>query len=169
MVRLKSISRNEHMKKLSRENHFSLLFCWKIRQGLKMGIEMERISKYVKYFWQHHLQPHFREEENIFFAPIKDKIVYRAINEHEHIKQQIEDLGNYSGNSGRKKLSKIADMLYEHVRYEERDLFPHLEKKLSKQQLENIGEQIEKHHPSSLQDQYEDQFWNIKHDKAGKN
>ena len=127
-----------------------------------MKVAMERISKYVQYFWQQHLQPHFREEENIFFAPIKDRLVQRAVNEHKYIKQQIEDLANYSGNNERKSLEKIADMVYEHVRYEERDLFPHLERKLSKEQLENIGEQIEKHHPSSLQDQYEDQFWNIK-------
>ena len=163
MVRLKTpISRNEHIKKLSREHHFSLLFCWKIRQGLKMGVGMDRIRKYVQYFWQHHLQAHFREEEKTFFAPIKDRMVQRAINEHKHIKQQLEDLANYSGINERKSLAKIADMVYEHVRYEERDLFPHLEKKLSKEQLENIGEEIEKHHPTSLQDQYEDQFWNTK-------
>jgi len=158
----KPINRNDHMKKLSREHHFSLLFCWKIRQGLKMGVASERILKYVHYFWKQHLQPHFREEEKIFFAPIKDSRVHRAINEHKHIKQQIEDLGNYSGHNERKSLLKIADMVYEHVRYEERDLFPHLERKLSKEQLENIGGQIEKHHSSSLQDQYEDQFWNTK-------
>lgn len=163
MVRLKkSINRNEHIKKLSREHHFSLLFSWKIRQGLKTGIDIERIREYVQYFWHQHLQPHFLEEENIFFVPIKDKLVQRAINEHKHIKQQIEDLACYSGNNERKSLAKIADMVYEHVRYEERDLFPHLEKKLSKEQLENIGEEIEKHHPTSLQDQYEDQFWNTK-------
>ena len=163
MVRLKKpISRNEHIKKLSREHHFSLLFCWKIRQGLKMNVAMERISKYVQYFWQQHLQPHFREEENIFFAPIKDRLVQRAVNEHKYIKQQIEDLANYSGNNGRKSLEKIADMVYEHVRYEERDLFPHLERKLSKEQLENIGEQIDNRHSSSLQDHYEDQFWSAK-------
>ena len=163
MVRLKKpISRNEHIKKLSREHHFSLLFCWKIRQGLKMKVAMERISKYVQYFWQQHLQPHFREEENIFFAPIKDRLVQRAVNEHKYIKQQIEDLANYSGNNERKSLEKIADMVYEHVRYEERDLFPHLERKLSKEQLANIGEQIENHHSSPLQDHYEDQFWSAK-------
>ena len=161
MVRLKSISRNEHIKKLSREHHFSLLFCWKIRQGLKMNVTMERIWKYVQYFWQQHLQPHFRQEEKIFFAPIKDRLVQRAINEHKYIKQQVEDLANYSGNNERKSLAKIADMVYEHVRYEERDLFPHLERKLSKEQLENIGEQNQKHYQTSLRDLYEDQFWNI--------
>ena len=158
----KPINRNEHLKKLSREHHFSLLFSWKIRQGLKKDVAMERIWKYVQYFWQQHLQPHFREEESIFFVPIKDRLVQRAINEHTYIKQQIEDLANYSGNNQQKSLAKIADMVYEHVRFEERDLFPHLERKLSREQLENISEQIEEHHPSSLQDQYEDQFWNTK-------
>ena len=156
------VKRDENIKRLSREHHFSLLFCWKIRQGLKMNVATERIWKYVQYFWQQHLQPHFREEEKIFFAPIKDRLVQRAINEHKYIKQQIEDMANYSGNNERKSLAKIADMVNEHVRYEERDLFPHLQRKLSKEQSENIGEQIEKHHPSSLQDQYEDQFWNTK-------
>ena len=156
------VKRDENIKRLSREHHFSLLFCWKIRKGLKTDVATERIRKYVQYFWQQYLQPHFREEEKIFFAPIKDRLVQRAINEHKYIKQQIEDLANYSGNNERKSLAKIADMVYEHVRYEERDLFPHLERKLSKEQLENIGEQIEKHHQTSLRDLYEDQFWNIK-------
>ena len=163
MIRLKkSMTRNEHIRKLSREHHFSLLFSWKIRQGLKMGVAVERIRKYVQYFWQQHLQPHFCEEEIIFFTPIKDRMVQRAINEHKQIRQQIEYLPRYSGNDERKSLAKIADMVYEHVRYEERDLFPHLERKLSKGQLENIGEQLEKAHPASLQDQYEDQFWNTR-------
>ena len=52
-------------------------------------------------------------------------------------------------------------MVYEHVRYEERDLLPYLERKLSKEQLENIGEQMQKHPQTSLGDLYEDQFWNI--------
>ncbi|MBD0331965.1 MAG: hemerythrin domain-containing protein [Chitinophagaceae bacterium] len=158
----KPIKRNEHIMKHSREHHFSLLFCWKIRQGLKKDIDIERIRKYVQYFWQQHLQPHFRDEERILFAPIKDSQVQKAINEHKYIKQQIENLADYSANNVRKGLSKIAEIVDEHVRYEERKLFPHLERKLSKEQLEKIGKQIEKPHRSSLQDQFEDQFWNIK-------
>jgi hemerythrin-like domain-containing protein len=71
--------------------------------------------------------------------------------------------------SGKKKTfflrqlqTKIADMVDEHVRFEERVLFPHLERKLSEEQLESIGSLLQKHHPSLLQDQYEDRFWNIK-------
>jgi hemerythrin-like domain-containing protein len=162
MVMLKKpIARNEHIKKLSREHHFSLLFCWKIRQGLKTEVATDRIRKYVQYFWKQHLQPHFREEENVLFAPIKDYQVQRAVNEHKYIRLHMESLTS-AGNNERKSLQKIADMVDEHVRYEERELFPHLERKLSKEQLENIGNLIQKHHPSSMQDQYQDQFWNIK-------
>lgn len=157
----KPIKRNEHIKKLSQDHHLSLLFCWKIRQGLKMNVSIERICKYVSYFWQQHLQPHFREEEEILFVPLKDKQVQSAINEHKRIRKQIRDLANYSESNVRKSLADLAGMVDDHVRYEERKLFPHLEKKLSKEQLENIGKQIQKHRPVSLLDQYEDRFWNI--------
>ena len=157
----KPVNRNEHIKKLSREHHFSLLFCWKIRQGLKRDVAMERIRKYVQYFWQRHLQPHFQEEERILFAPIKDKEVQRAVTEHKYIKQLIEGWGGYSKINEQKSLAKIADVVEEHVRYEERELFPHLERKLRREQLENIGKQIQKHQHSTLPDQYEDPFWNI--------
>ncbi|HEX6846473.1 MAG TPA: hemerythrin domain-containing protein [Chitinophagaceae bacterium] len=156
------IKRNEHIKRLSREHHFTLLFCWKIRQGLKIGVAIERICRYVKYFWQYHLSPHMWEEERIFFVPVSDRQVQRAIKEHQNIRQQVKNLENYSINNVQKRLAELADMVDEHVRYEERELFPHLERKLNKEQLEKIGEQIEKHYSSSLQDQYEDPFWNTK-------
>ena len=157
------INRNEHIKRLSREHHFSLLFCWKIRQGLKTNVAAERIRKYAQYFWEQHLQPHFQEEEKILFAPIKDRQVQRAINEHKSIRQQIEHLSNYPENKERKTLAKIANMVDEHVRYEERELFPHLERKLSKEQLEDVGKQIQRHDQLLLPDLYEDQFWNIQY------
>jgi hemerythrin-like domain-containing protein len=157
----KPISRSEPIKQFSREHHFMLLFCWKIRQGLKTGVTVERLRKYVQYFSQQHLQPHFREEELILFAPVKDNQVQRAIHEHKYIAQQIQGLTGFK-NSERKDLEKIADMVDDHVRYEERVLFPHIERKLSKEQLEYIGNLIQKYHSSSLQDEYVDQFWNIK-------
>ena len=162
MIR-KPITRNEQIKKLSREHHSSLLFCWKIRQGLKNNLQPQRIFDYIQYYWQQNLQPHFREEEKILFAPIKDRQVQRAINEHKQIRRQIEGLANNLAKIDiQKNLARIADMVDDHVRYEERTLFPHLEKKLNKEQLKNIGEQIQKQYSSPLIDQYEDEFWNIR-------
>ena len=95
MIR-KPITRNEHIKRLSREHHFSLLFCWKIRQGLKIIYNLN-VYVNIKYFWHQNLQRHFLEEQKILFAPIKDRQVKRAINEHKQIRHQIEDLTNNLG------------------------------------------------------------------------
>ena len=80
--------------------------------------------------------------------------------DHKYIQLQIQGLYDPENND-RTHLAKIADMVDALVRYEERVLLPHLERKLNKEQLETIGNRIQKHHPSPLQDQYEDQFWNI--------
>ena len=158
----KPIKRSEYLKPFSKDHHFSLLFCWKIRQGLRKEVAVERICKYVQYFWQQHLLPHFEEEELILFTSVNDKAVQKALKEHKQIWQQREDLGNCTGKNVQKRLEKLADMVDEHVRYEERELFPQLEKKFSKDQLENLERYIQKHQPSSLPEQYEDEFWNIK-------
>jgi hemerythrin-like domain-containing protein len=53
-------------------------------------------------------------------------------------------------------LLKLADIVDAHVRYEERILFPHVEKVLTEKQLEEIGMHIA---GKPLKDNFEDKFW----------
>jgi len=152
------MKRNEHIVKLSRDHHFTLLFCWKIRSGLKFEIEPTRIIKYVYYFWQIHMQPHFSEEETILFSPVNDGKVQKALDEHIQIAEQVKAL-HANGTSAANQLLILADTVDNHVRYEERELFPHLEKILSDEQLESIGKQLAAHHDATLQDDFADEFW----------
>lgn len=154
----KPIKRNEHIVPLSKDHHFTLLFCWKIRNGLKFKVDHARIISYVQYFWQQHMKPHFKDEETILFAPIKDEKVQRALDEHAEIAQQIYALQTFNDNA-ETQLSALADMVDNHVRYEERELFPHLEKVLTSEQLDTIGEQLAKHHNHELKDDFADEFW----------
>ncbi|MEO7445898.1 MAG: hemerythrin domain-containing protein [Ferruginibacter sp.] len=153
------MKRNEHIVKLSRDHHLTLLFCWKIRSGLKFEIEPARIIKYVAYFWECHMQPHFREEETILFAPVQDADVLKALDEHAQIEEQIKALKNTGDNNAANHLLNLAAAVDNHVRYEERELFPHLEKKLTEAQLENIGKKIDACHDPTLKDDYSDAFW----------
>lgn len=154
----KPIKRNEHIVSLSKDHHLTLLFCWKIRNGLKFEVRSDRIIKYVQYFWQHIMHPHFTEEETLLFAPVKDEAVQRALDEHVQIAQQINAL-DADGDNAAEQLSALADMVDSHVRYEERELFPHLEKILTNDQLENIGKQITQQHNPLLKDDFSDEFW----------
>ncbi|MEO6915590.1 MAG: hemerythrin domain-containing protein [Chitinophagaceae bacterium] len=150
--------RNEHIVKLSREHHFTLLFCWKIRRGLQFNVASDRMIKYVHYFWQHHMQPHFAEEETILFSPLKDAEVQKALDEHEQIANQIRQM-NTGEEDCLNQLSILADTVDSHVRYEERELFPHLEKVLTDEQLDDIGKKIAANHDPVSEVDFADEFW----------
>jgi hemerythrin-like domain-containing protein len=158
------IKRDQHIVRLSREHHTGLLFGWKIRQGLKNSTAPERIVQYARYFWQQHLLPHFREEEEILFVPIpSDPQVARAKQEHKGLKQLIEGLDTHSAAVPlAKQLQQLADELDRHIRFEERELFPHLEKALTADQLESIGRQLDAIPAPEEEDRFEDAFWKVK-------
>lgn len=157
-MRQSPIKRSKHIFKLSKDHHFTLLFSWKIRQGLKNGVETERIKKYVEYFWYHDMQSHFREEDEILFAPAKDDKVQKAMEDHHQIKEKIDSvLKTFDKEDLSRQLLSLADVVDAHVRYEERELFPHLEQTLTEPQLETIGKQLE--NQPVVHDIYEDEFW----------
>lgn len=155
----KPISRSGSIMKLSREHHFSLLFCWKIREGVKKKVAPWRMLQYVRYFWDACLHPHFTEEEEVLFAPLRDEMVLKAIEEHEAIQQSVEALHSTAEKNTAEALLKFADQVDKHVRYEERQLFPHLENTLTEAQLEDIGRQLNALPADPLKDDYEDEFW----------
>ncbi|RYZ62113.1 MAG: hemerythrin domain-containing protein [Chitinophagaceae bacterium] len=154
----KPIKRSQYILPLSKDHHFTLLFCWKIRQGLKHEVEAERIKNYVAHFWEYDMQPHFLEEEEILFAPLKkDEKVAKALNDHRQIEGQVNAILQASGEETVEKLMLLADTVETHIRYEERDLFSYLESSLTQTQLEEIGRQL-KEEPL-LKDDYADEFW----------
>ena len=152
----KPIKRNEHIAKLSRDHHASLMFCWKLRQGIKRDVETKRMQDYISYFLVQHFEPHFQEEEDILFAPLRDEKVQKAIDDHVIIKKQVMDIIHSDAEDLKPDLTSLADRVDAHVRYEERILFPHMEKVLTEKQLENIGKQISH---EAIKDNYEDEFW----------
>ena len=157
----KPIKRNENILPLSREHHFSLLFGWKVREGLKKGIAAERIVKYVDYFWRENLSLHFKEEEATLFAATEDDLVKKALSDHAEIKAAVEALLSNKQHQVA-QLEKIARLVDAHVRLEEREVFPHLEKKLSEEELGKIGRQLAELHADQLKDNFKDEFWNEK-------
>ena len=152
----KPIKRNENIAKLSRDHHASLLFCFKIRQGIKKDVSTERMVRYVQYFEKQHFIPHFTEEENFLFAPLKDVKIQKAMDDHVHILRVAKEISFSGIENQQKELGELADLVDDHVRYEERVLFPYLEERLTDKQLEEIGEQISE---EAIKDHYADEFW----------
>ncbi|MCJ7935662.1 MAG: hemerythrin domain-containing protein [Chryseobacterium sp.] len=149
------MKRNENIMILSRDHHFGLLCSWKIRQEVKKEVESSRIRSYIFYFWKNHLEEHFREEEQILFPCLKDEYSFRVQSEHFRIKTLVSSIEN-EGNT--ELCLEFADLLDQHIRFEERSWFPHLEEKLDAETLKKIGKELNRIH-SDEKDSYKDEFW----------
>ena len=113
------------------------------------------IKKYIDYFWNYHLKEHFREEEEILFPYLKDEMSARIAQEHSEIKDWVQKIVDENEVSN---FEIFAEVLEKHIRFEEREWFPHLEKNLNENQLSKIGKSLQEIH-SHEKDDYQDEFW----------
>lgn len=129
------IKRVDALKPLSREHHHGLLLCWKIRQGIKLNVEPERIKNYLDWFWLSYLQPHFEIEEQYVFPVLgnENELVKQALAEHRRLKRLFEN-----GDDLSKTISLIEEKLEKHIRFEERVLFNEVQAVANSEQLLQI-------------------------------
>ena len=153
------IKRSEYLKPLSREHHYSLLFGWKLRQGISHGVEVGRMIEYIRYFEQHMLIPHFKEEETCLFVYSDNPFVQQALDEHRHILSMIATIKAEPSRVAYADLESLAEIVDRHVRFEERQLFPYLEENLTQAQLEAVAAAI-KDGPA-VGDDFADHFWEL--------
>lgn len=156
---LKPIRRSKALMPLSREHHFDLLLAWKIRRGLANGAELKRIADYVAYMDKNLVEAHFRDEEKLLFAPFLpgDELCERAMAEHAAIREITAKIRQEQYRD-RDLFEQLADAIEAHVRFEERELFPYLEQKISRERLDELEGIIEAAHANFI-DIWEDSFW----------
>lgn len=153
---IQPLKRSRQLAPLSREHHEGLLFVWKIRQGIALNVPAKRIADYCAWYWQNELQEHFRKEEAIFSSllPVSDFLLNTMIEDHQAIackmEQVIDDASYYS-------LQRLAQILYYHVRFEERSLFKHIEQVAPLEKLEEAAALLTvAHSPATA---WQDEFW----------
>lgn len=157
-MEVKPIKRNKNITWLSKDHHSGLLACWKINRGINLNIATERIKKYILFFWEDHLEQHFKEEELFLFDTMRDDKISTAIEQHKSIREKIKTFAE-NDIADTFVLQQFAEELNDHIRYEERILFPFLEKALSQSRLQYIGAALENSHADNHNENYKDEFW----------
>jgi hemerythrin-like domain-containing protein len=148
----KPIKRLDALQPLSRDHHHALLLVWKIRKGLKSKTELSRITKYVHWFYDQYLVPHFAFEEMYIYPILGDNaLIIKALLEHRQLENRVNDTLNFENN-----LADFADLLESHIRFEERVLFNAIQNVATTEQLEAIKEALPKH---SFIENETDKFW----------
>jgi len=151
------LKRSEQLKSLSREHHSGLLFSWKIKEGVRIGISTERLKNYLNYFVKEHLMDHFEKEEKLLFDKVDDPVCIQAKKDHSVLKAQVQTI-NVSPVIDTKNFIDFIEILNNHIRFEERVVFPLLEKVLDKQTLNSINDELELA-DHTFKDEYLDEFW----------
>ena len=152
------IKRHQAIVSFSKDHHFGLLLVWKIRQGLNKAVNPERISNYVTFFFKEDLEKHFKEEEQLLYGklPVDDLLRNEAESDHEAISNIITAIQKKKNDT--QLLYKLADELERHIRFEERELFNHLQNNITNANLEEIAKRF----PNStkeMDENWADKFW----------
>ena len=151
------IRRSPALVPLSRDHHQGLLLCWKIRQGLKGGVEEVRIASYVRHFFAHDLESHFSQEEDYIFPLLPADHPQRQTAETQHAELRAFVAGPNLDESA-EALNRFAAALDAHIRFEERTLFGTIEQTASPASLEEVNEKLAAF-PHGGEPAWDDQFW----------
>lgn len=151
----KPIKRSPYLAPLSREHHEGLLLAWKIKQGISKGVDTGRIAHHIKWFFSVHLEPHFKKEEEVFknILPPDDRLLLQMLQEHKAIEEAVHKISN-SENIPSESLLDFGALISQHIRFEERILFNHIESIRSPGELAQIH--IDPNHPA---EDWTDAFW----------
>jgi len=153
MIATQPLKRVKELQQLSKEHHQGLLLCWKIRSGFSRKVAPERIKRYTDWFYMKHLLPHFELEEEYVFTVLKrdHELVRKALTDHRRLRRLFNQGINVELNLG-----LIEEELEAHIRFEERVLFPEIQKVASSEQLAKINEI---HTEEEFTENEKDIFW----------
>jgi iron-sulfur cluster repair protein YtfE (RIC family) len=153
MKQPKPLKRHEALQPLSRQHHFGLLFCWKLRKGFATGIAIERMAAYRDWFFQTEIVPHFAEEEAVVFPILKSghPLVERALEEHDRLRELFTTQTGIEAS-----LQELESLLQKHIRFEERQLFEAIQEVATPEELRAVASA---HQEKSNDEVYEDPFW----------
>jgi len=152
--------RHQAIISFSKDHHFGLLLVWKIRQGLNKAVNPERISNYVIFFFKEDLEKHFKEEEQLLFSklPVGDVLRKKAEADHQAIYKLVGTIEKKKDDAN--LLGQLADELEKHIRFEERELFNHLQNNIPIDNLASIDSRLS-NSSKAIDEKWEDVFWEI--------
>ncbi len=142
------MKRNPNLVHLSSEHHDGLVIALRIKKALDHLQDYQVLIDYIHHLWPS-LKHHFSQEEDNFLAyptiQKQDKLIKRMLDEHLEFEYIITKI-NPDNPDLRNDLQAFSTLLKDHIRFEERLLFPYIEDQLTTQELAQVGTQLEQTH-----------------------
>ena len=140
--------RHDALIPLSHDHHHALVRARRLRlAGEAVDVEDQRAAadEFLRFFGDDGVQ-HFREEEEILFPLVIDRpdtptdLLSRLLLEHVQMHSLVSRLRTEvdGGGPAPQTLRTIGELLAAHIRLEESELFPSMERMLSEEDLGSI-------------------------------
>ena len=140
------MKRADALQPLSRDHHRALEMALRLRRAGESDAQQVR-TEFVA-FWREHGAHHIRVEEDVLLpgaAPRvepTDPAVVRVLTDHVEIRRRAAELES-AASPAPDELNALGEMLNDHVRHEERVLFPMIEGRLPTGELAELAQRIE--------------------------
>lgn len=144
------MKRHPALYQLSHDHHQGLILAQQLKKGTPqykgMPSTLEGKKEYAISFYRTELVKHFEDEEKILFPSVikrddeVDKLIEEVISEHRKMESLVKDLMRKSDVTD--LLDELGRLLENHIRKEERKLFPKIEEILSEGELKTIGKKL---------------------------
>ncbi|MCU0259070.1 MAG: hemerythrin domain-containing protein [Solirubrobacteraceae bacterium] len=135
------MQRSEALAPLSRQHHVALEVALRLRRATAEDADAARAAFLA--FFEDELREHLRAEEDLLLPAFSrhvagdDPDVVRVLVEHVELRRRAQDAA--AGPGALADLHELGDLLNDHVRHEERTLFPRVEAALEPAELERLG------------------------------
>lgn len=144
------MKRDRRLYPLSWDHHHGLVLARKINLGVgeKSPEALERAHHALLEFWEQDLHSHFLAEEEVLFPAVRNleactADIEIALAEHRQFCQMIATLILPANTDElRQVLTRFAELLVQHIRFEENVIFPKIEASLSNDAMDEIGKEL---------------------------
>jgi hypothetical protein len=151
--------RHQALFPLINDHNSELRLCENIRKGVQNKVESDRIAEYTIYYFQKHLLPHF-QKESMFLEKLDELDLLRKKAEKQHRRlNRLKDKLIAVPKRKEVTLGVLEEELEAHVRFEKKQLIPHLEKRLSIKELEEVARNLRKDQNGHIEEKWDDKFW----------
>jgi len=155
------MKRHPSLHPLSQHHHFALIQALGMRRAAeapagKRAAAVEREAEKFVRFWHKTGQVHFREEEEVLLPAYarhtrldRDAEVMHILADHAEIRAAVLDFEQRLAAKvpiAAEEMGRLGKLLHDHVRLEENEVFPRIEKTLGEEQLNAMGRGLTRLH-----------------------
>jgi hemerythrin-like domain-containing protein len=135
--------RDKNLIPLSRQHQHALALCVRLDRAIRAGeLDLEAWQAEIQQQFESEIETHFlAEEKELFLAaarfPEMQSLIGELLAEHTVLRDLFSRAG--TRNLNEQNLGNLAEILVQHIRKEERQLFEGIQKVMSSQELAALG------------------------------